>query len=261
MTTATTSGPREAYLPWAPHYDEFTEHPAYPGWVRRLEALAGRERRPGDRALDIGCGTGKSSEPLIELGYQVTGCDQSPEMLAVARRKLGAQARFVEATLPKLPNLGSFQYVSCVNDVVNYLLDEEELTASLRAIARNLARDGVLVFDTSTDALYRSYWADGGLRWTEGGEAAVLWHGETPRDFEPGGLGLAIVEVFTPDGDRWQRATCRHVQRHHTEDVVAAAVQDAGLVLEAVYGQYDDGHPEQPLRPDHTKAVHVVTHA
>jgi SAM-dependent methyltransferase len=50
---------------------------------RRLEALF----RPGDRVLDLGCGTGEDAVLLAARGVRVTGIDASPEMVARARAK------------------------------------------------------------------------------------------------------------------------------------------------------------------------------
>jgi len=50
---------------------------------RRLEALF----RPGDRVLDLGCGTGEDALLLAARGVRVTGIDPSPAMIARARAK------------------------------------------------------------------------------------------------------------------------------------------------------------------------------
>jgi ubiquinone/menaquinone biosynthesis C-methylase UbiE len=51
-----------------------------------LELLAPRR---GETVLDIGCGTGASLLPFVELGLQATGLDASPYMLDIARTRLG----------------------------------------------------------------------------------------------------------------------------------------------------------------------------
>lgn len=42
---------------------------------------------PGQKVLDVACGTGTSSLTLSQSGAHVIGCDFSPGMLAVARRR------------------------------------------------------------------------------------------------------------------------------------------------------------------------------
>jgi demethylmenaquinone methyltransferase/2-methoxy-6-polyprenyl-1,4-benzoquinol methylase len=58
-------------------------------WKRRLVRLTGV--RPGERALDVCCGTGDVALALFRRGAVVTGLDFSERMLAVARAR-GRQA-------------------------------------------------------------------------------------------------------------------------------------------------------------------------
>jgi len=41
----------------------------------------------GGPVLEIGCGSGRLLAPLARAGYEVTGVDQSPEMLARAEAR------------------------------------------------------------------------------------------------------------------------------------------------------------------------------
>jgi SAM-dependent methyltransferase len=54
-----------------------------------LSEAVGRYVRPGDRVLDLGCGTGELARALAGSGLGVAGCDISPEMLRRAARDSG----------------------------------------------------------------------------------------------------------------------------------------------------------------------------
>ena len=55
-----------------------------------LDAMANGPRQI--RALDVGCGVGRSMEPLVELGAQVDGVDISERMIDFARQNAKLQA-------------------------------------------------------------------------------------------------------------------------------------------------------------------------
>ncbi|GGL89138.1 O-methyltransferase [Nakamurella endophytica] len=67
----------------------------------RLAALDRLDLRPGDRVLDVGCGTGLDFGPLVSRvrpGGRIVGLDPSAQMLARARRRVDL-AGLAEVTL------------------------------------------------------------------------------------------------------------------------------------------------------------------
>jgi SAM-dependent methyltransferase len=52
-------------------------------------------RENGGPVLDLGCGTGRLLFPLAEAGYKVTGVDNSPQMLAIANKRLSVESEEV----------------------------------------------------------------------------------------------------------------------------------------------------------------------
>src|SRR5438128_6096031 len=129
----------DAYRELAPFYDRFTADYEYDAWLTRLEALALAHGLRGRRVLDVGCGTGKSFLPLLHRGYEVSACDLSPSMIARAQAKVPSlNGRVFEADMRALPDAGSFDLITCLDDGVNHLLGEADLRRAMRSMAARL---------------------------------------------------------------------------------------------------------------------------
>ena len=59
--------------------------------------------QPGQRVLDIGCGTGNHLIMFSKMGLDVSGVDASPQMLAKARARLGHKSNFKIGMAEDLP--------------------------------------------------------------------------------------------------------------------------------------------------------------
>ncbi len=83
---------RDAFDEIADRFDESFENDLTVAFRNRLYdeicSLAPR----GSRILDINCGTGIDALNMAQRGYQVTGCDISPQMILRAREKAGRAA-------------------------------------------------------------------------------------------------------------------------------------------------------------------------
>jgi len=127
---------RPAYSRDAGSYDERTT-----AYQRFREALvASLPVLPGDAVLDVGCGTGLCFAPLLrKIGPEgvIVGVDESPEMLALARRRVARNAwrnvvlvesRVADADIPVTADAAVF---CAVHDVL-------QSPAALREVVRNL---------------------------------------------------------------------------------------------------------------------------
>jgi SAM-dependent methyltransferase len=260
MTTTVIAGDhaRIAYDVFAPHYDAFTAHHDYDAWTASLEHLAHESGLRGKRLLDIACGTGKSFLPFLERGYDVTAGDISPGMLAVAATRAGGSARLLELDVRDLPTLGPFDLVTFLDDAVNYLHDEHQLVAAFAGIRRNLAPDGVAVFDANTLATFRRLYSS--CLVVPGEDAVLLLRGRGLPDLEPGGMAEAHLEAIVrrPDG-WWEERRSVHLHRHHPEAAIRRALATAGLECAGAWGQHVDGRLE-PVSDDlaHSKTVYIA---
>lgn len=237
----------------APFYDQFTAGYAYDAWIDAIESRAlARGLRPG-RALDLACGTGKSTVPLLARGYSVRGCDISEGMIRQAREKLPALAdAFSVADMRDLPDLGRFELVLCLDDAVNYLLGEDDLEAAFGSVARVLADGGLFAFDVNSLLTYRTSFAETHV--VEDEELVFAWRGEASPAIRPAEGASATVEIFARrPGGLWERHTMRHIQRHHPRQAIFSALDRAGLECCAAFGQ----HPGAVLEEDPDEESHI----
>ena len=246
----------DAYESLAAHYDLFTAGYDHRRWIGALDRLARDHGLSGRRVLDLGCGTGHALGPLIELGYDVVGCDLSPSMVAVARdRHPGVDVRV--ADMRELPELGRFDLVLCLDDAVNYLLDEQELGDALRSIRAVLGDRGLLVFDVNTSLAYETAFARDRVVSDE--ERVLAWRGAGLDDAQR--LARATIEIFSerPEGATWTREQSVHVQRYWRDCELTEAVAAAGMRIAGRVGQRTGAVLDRVPDPArHSKLVYVV---
>jgi demethylmenaquinone methyltransferase/2-methoxy-6-polyprenyl-1,4-benzoquinol methylase len=126
---------RLLFAPLGPTYDRTASLLSYgqdPRWRRFLVSRI--DASPGDRVLDVATGTGAVARELIRAtGCKVVGLDQSPEMLAEARRRMGEGIELVTGSADRLPfDDGEFDALT-----FTYLLRYvEDPAATLRELAR-----------------------------------------------------------------------------------------------------------------------------
>ncbi|MCA9751005.1 MAG: class I SAM-dependent methyltransferase [Gemmatimonadetes bacterium] len=199
--TGRAEDPPSLYGAHADWYDRIYAWKDYAAEARELERILGEEgTRPGDRVLEVGCGTGSFLEPLARV-YRVTGLDSSAEMLRVAAAKLG-DVPLLRAEMQDFAVAGPFDAVVCLFSSLGYLANVEELRSTARCFARAVRPGGAVIVEP----------------WLE------------PEEFEAGRVGLDVARG--PD-----RSLARSAFARREGDVaeiefrwIASSV-DAGLEL------------------------------
>lgn len=244
-------GVRLTYDTYAPAYEDFNHGYMYERWTGRLLGTAEAAGLKGDRLLDIACGTGLSFVTMLERGWKVTGCDISPAMLEIAKEKFGDKAELFVADMRELPDIGEFDLIWAVNDPLNYLLSIEELEATLDGMRRNLAPQGIALFDINTLVTYRTFFSREIVVDKDGRQ--LVWQGKlSPEEVSPGVFAEASFEEVGAEGSAHV-----HRQRHFSQEEVEAAFEKVGLERIAVYGEQDGALSPGLDENLHTKAVYL----
>jgi ubiquinone/menaquinone biosynthesis C-methylase UbiE len=89
---------------------------------------------PGDRILDLGCGTGDDAVHLMSLGVEVVGIDSAPSMVELARAR-GVDAR--RMAIEELASLeGAFDGAISNFGALNCVADLEAISEALARLVR-----------------------------------------------------------------------------------------------------------------------------
>jgi SAM-dependent methyltransferase len=246
------------YDPLAPHYEAFVGGERYGDWLAELLDLVAEHGVVGGRALDVGCGTGRSLSALVTAGFAAEGCDPSPAMLREARVVLGPDVSLEVAGLPHLPDRATVDLVTVMNDVINCVAPDE-LDAAIAALAARVRRGGLVLFDANTRRTYSSFFGSTFCRAED--ERFFVWESLTGESVsEP--THRADLHAFVRDADqpdRWVRSVSHHVQHHHPHARIAAALDAAGLELLLLHGQRDEGPRDATCDETvHTKRIYLA---
>jgi SAM-dependent methyltransferase len=195
---------------------------------------------------------------MLERGFEVTACDVSPAMAAIAARKAGDRARVSVHDMRALPRLGEFDLVWCLGDSLNYMRDSAELEAALAGMARNLAPGGVLAFDVNTLGTFRRVYSS--IIVMPGEHEVMLLEGHGRADLEPGGSARVWIDHLSVRDGGWERVRSVHHHKHHTAGEIERALAAAGLETVARRGSrigaLDPGVDEDR----HIKTVYTARH-
>ncbi len=140
------------------------------GLWKSEESLIGKYFSPGSSVLDIGCGSGRTTFPLMRAGYRVIGVDLTPAMIASAKRlaeefRMDADVRVGDATSLEFPD-GSFDNALFSFNGWNQIPGKMNRQKALTEARRVLRPGGIFIFSSHIRALgpYTLYWIQQWLR-------------------------------------------------------------------------------------------------
>ena len=133
-------------------YDALNSHVDYDAYASFLnkEIRAGGIS-DGSLVLDLACGTGNITLPLLRAGYDMIGVDLSYDMLNIAREKEdGDKVLWLCQDMRSFELYGTVGAVVCCLDSVNYLTSRSGLEKCFSLVHNYLDPNGIFIFDVNT---------------------------------------------------------------------------------------------------------------
>jgi SAM-dependent methyltransferase len=169
----------------------------------------------GASILELGCGAGRLTHPLMALGHPVTAVDESPEMLAHVRGAETVRARIEDLSLGR-----RFDAVLLASHLIN-ADDDEVASAFLAACRRHVADGGAVVIQQQAPGWFADAADAESIR-----DGIIIRVRNVSRP-APGVISATMEYV---DGDRaWTHA---FTARRLDEAALAATLGGSGLRLD-----------------------------
>jgi len=254
-----------AYETLASIYDALMDDVNYEQWADYIHDQLQKQGCPGNRLLDLGCGTGNITVPLARKGYDITAVDLSAEMLAQAKTKTDAlqkcgevlhidwqQQDITELELyDAKDNFLMFDGVIATFDAFNYILEPEALQFLLQDLADHMNDYGILLFDIQTPYKLRKYLGDN-IYTLHRDEVEYVW--ENHFDEEAQICQMDITFFLRQEHDLYRRVTESHAERVYEPDLLRLWLELSGFDVLGIYQELS----ELPLERDSHRAVFVA---
>ena len=217
---------KNAYANLAKWFEYLNDDCDYENWSQYL--VAGLKAYPLTAGIDIGCGGGWFTRAFERAGYRMSGLDISPEMLGFAEeqaRKEGVRSAYLLGDIVKTKLPKRFDFASAVNDCVNYIA-KEKLLSAFKNVHSALNKNGIFVFDISSERKFREKIADT-VSVDDRDEVTYLCFNHVEND-----RATLDVTLFIKNADgSYDRRDERHLQYIYKEEEIAVALEHSGFRL------------------------------
>lgn len=248
----------DAYTGFASVYDTFMDNIPYEEWSHYVKVLLDEYGVEDGLVVDMGCGTGKITEQLALMGYDMIGIDNSEEMLSIAREKGLAYDMedprkgilYLLQDMREMELYGTVRAAVSICDSMNYILEDEELLTVFRLVNNYLDEKGIFIFDLNTEYKYRDILGDQNI--CENREdASFIWENYYYLEEAINEYDLTIY--VREEENHFLRMEETHYQRAYSLERVKELLLQAGMEFVTAY----DAFTREPPKAD-SERIYVI---
>ncbi|WP_125567599.1 class I SAM-dependent DNA methyltransferase [Companilactobacillus insicii] len=229
------------YNSFARVYSELMDDDLYNDWADYVEQRSSEK----ETLLDVACGTGDLTI-LLANKYNVNGTDLSEEMLKIAEEKsksANVTIPFIQSNMLDLFELDNYDLITCFDDSICYLKDEDELAIAFNQAYQHLNSNGKYLFDAHSlyqmDEVFPGYM----FNYKEE-DSAFMWNsyeGDNPHSIEH------ELTFFNWDDDigGYKSNTEIHRERTYPIKTFVSILEDIGFKNIKVSADFGKSEPKQ----------------
>jgi len=200
--------------------------------------------------LDLMCGTGRVSIPLIEEGLPLTCVDYSEEMLAIFRKKVnGSQnVKIICQDVCELNLEEQYDLIMIPSNSIAEIIDPKKRRLALRRIHEHLTPDGIF-FCTMYNPAYRIQQADGNIRYLgkydlDNNRTLVITYYNVYYPAASIISGTQFYEIYQKN--RLIEKRCLDIKFSViSKEEICKMARKEGFTLKAIYGDYEPYHYDE----------------
>ncbi|MCQ2534072.1 MAG: class I SAM-dependent methyltransferase [Clostridia bacterium] len=197
--------------------------------------------------VDLGCGTGKVTAKLYDMGYDAIGIDSSYMMLNKAMDlsyEEGKQILWLNQDITEYELYGTADVFISLLDTVNHLSGIENLEKIFVSFKNYMNPDGIFIFDVGTERHFAKTLANN-VFFVDEENYTLLWVNHYNPDERVNKAEITLFENENSEDELYSRYDGTITEKFITEEEIMEAARKNGLCIKAILGNMSEDAPKE----------------
>lgn len=232
-----------SYQTFAALYDELTQNVEYEKRCDYICSFLEKENINSGTVLDLACGTGSMSLPLIKKGYGIIGIDNSEDMLEIASDRLlndGNKYSLLKAKMQDFALTEEVEACICCLDSINHLNNKSDVQKTFKNVFNSLKNGGLFIFDVNTIYKHNEILANNTFVFDED-DYYLVWDNEKVDDRTV----RILLDMFIYNGSSYDRFSEEFEETAYTVNELTKLLTDVGFKNIKTYDELSLEKPKE----------------